>query len=150
MIIAKTEYGDKIYNTYSKIPAFILNGVLIIGHNGDSAKYPSSFSPIWYDSEDFKYFCDHRYQGADMAMPQFLYKGKIPYELMRVTNGYNTLYTFLTPCRDNTYFCKCNDCGTNFVIDCYQSSFFTSKNLTVPTIRCPQCIKKRKWVNSRQ
>lgn len=150
MIIVKTEYRDGIYDTYSKFPASIQNGVLLIGHNGDSARGAVLFSSVWYDSKDFEFFCNHRYQGAAMETPQFLYKGKIPYELRRVRRGYFTLYTFLTPVREGTYFCRCNDCGANFVIDYEQSSFFTYKNLTVPTIRCPECIRKRKLLSNWQ
>lgn len=146
MIIAKTEYGD-CHNDYAKMPAYMQNGILVIGHNGDSERYDSSFSPVWYDSKDFEYSCDHLYSGASMAMPQFLYKGEIPYELMRVVAYKTTLYTFLTPCRDDTYFCKCEDCGKNFVIDCYQTPFFKARNLTLPTVRCSECIRKKKSNN---
>lgn len=150
MIIAKTEYGDRFYDEYSNMPAYIQNGVLIIGHNGNSESSNLFRNSIEYDSADFEYFCDHQYQGASKSMPQYLYKGKIPYELMCVVTGLRseTLYTFLTPCRYDTYFCRCDDCGKNFVIDCYESSFFKSRNLTLPTIRCRKCIIKRKWKNS--
>jgi len=146
MIVAKTGYGDRFYDKYSRMPAYIQNGVLIIGHNGSSEQDRWFRNLIWYNSADFEYFCDHQYQGASRSIPQYLYKGKIPYELMRVVTGarQETLYTFLTPCRDNTYFCKCDDCGKNFVIDCYGAIFFKSKNLTLPTIRCGNCILKRK------
>lgn len=148
MIIAIGKYIGSIGEFYHEIPAYIENGNLILGHNGNSEKSYLD-SPDKYIVEDFEYFADHTYRGTNFSIPHYLYKGKVPYELMRVysQDGREILYTYLTPCRDETYFCKCKDCGKNFVIDCYEVPFFKGNNLTVPTVRCKSCISKRKDKN---
>ena len=149
MIITKVEYGDRLDNIYKNIPAYMENGVLVLGHNGVSLDHSKYYDiPENHNVNDFKYFADHIYRGSTQSNPHFLYKGKIPYELMKVFSGNyysrKLLYTYLTPCREETYFCKCNDCGKNFIIDCYEVPFFKSKGLIVPTVRCKGCIKNRK------
>lgn len=149
MIVAKIVYGDRLYNIYKDIPAYMENGVLVLGHNGTSLDHSRYYDkPENYSTKDFEYFTDHTYRGATLPSPHFLYKGKIPYELMKVMCGnYGSrklLYTHLTPCREETYFCRCKDCGKNFVIDCYEVAFYKSKDLIVPTFRCKDCIKERK------
>lgn len=149
MIIAQVKYGDRLDTIYNDIPAYMENGILVLGHNGvslDRSKYYDT--PENYNVKDFEYFADHIYRGTTLSSPHFLYKGEIPYELMKVFSGSGygrkLLYTYLTPCREETYFCKCNDCGKKFVIDCYEVPFFKSKGLVVPTVRCKECIKNRK------
>lgn len=146
MIVAKVEYKDNFYNFYSEMPAYIQNGILVLGHNGNSEGSSLFRNSVWYDDKDFEYFCDHRHRGSDMARPHFLYKGKIPYELMRVFSGYGrtVLFTYLKPCGADTYFCKCDDCGKNFIIDYYESNYFKARNLVLPTVRCKSCISKKK------
>lgn len=152
MIIAIGKYIGSVGEFYHNIPAYIENGTLILEHNGYSQENGSYLDlPEKYRAEDFIYFADHTYRGSDSPSIHYLYKGKIPYELMKVYSGdYHSrkiLYTYLTPCRDETYFCKCKDCGKNFVIDCYEVPFFKGNNLTVPTVRCKSCISKRKEKN---
>lgn len=149
MIIAKVECKDRLVSIYKDIPAYMENGTLVLGHNGVSLDYIDSYdTPENYNVEDFEYFVGHTYKGTILPRPHFLYKGKIPYELMNVVSGdYRSrklLYTYLTPCRTETYFCRCNDCGKNFVVDCYEVPFFKSKGLIIPTVRCKECIKHRK------
>lgn len=152
MVIKKVKYGDRLNNFYRDIPAFIKNGILVLGDNGCSLTNGTYLDvPENYKVDDFEYFADHTYRGNSLPIPHYLYKGKIPYELMEVLSGdYRSrkiLYTYLTPCREETYFCKCNDCGRNYVIDCYEVSFFKGNNLTLPTVRCKSCITKRKGNN---
>lgn len=149
MIIAKVGRDDRLSSIYKDIPAYMGNGILVLGHNGVSLDHSKYYDiPENYNAKDFEYFVDHTYRGSTLSSPHFLYKGKIPYELMKVFSGdYGSrklLYTYLTPCREITYFCRCNDCGKNFVIDCYEVPFFKSKGLVVPTVRCKECIKNRK------
>lgn len=155
MVMAKVKYGDRLNNFYNDIPAFIENGILVLGHNGCSLENGNYLDiPEKYKVKDFEYFADHTYRGSRLPNPHYLYKGKIPYELMKVIFGdYGSrkfLYTYLTPCREETYFCKCKDCGRNYVIDCYEVPFFKANNLTLPAVRCKSCIAKRKERNKQQ
>lgn len=148
MYYGRGEFADKNFQNV-RIAAFInAEGVLEIGHNGTSAN--NQYLTVDASVDEFEFFCNHLYRGASQPMAQFLRNG-IPYELMRVANsrqmGGNILYTFLTPCRVDTYFCKCKDCGKNFVIDCYESPHYLANDLTVPTVRCRDCINARKRPN---
>jgi len=117
------------------------SGKLVVGYNS---------LMLGAKGEDFEFFCNHQYRGSDIITPQFLFKG-IPFELLRVVDSNKKLLsTYLYPCRVGTYFCKCEDCGENFVIDCYKSSFYLANDLTVPTVRCKKCIDLRKANKTRR
>ncbi|RKJ68822.1 zinc-ribbon domain containing protein [Roseburia sp. 1XD42-69] len=149
MIIAIGKYIGSVGEFYHEIPAYVENGILVLGHNGSSLEYGGCLdSPDKYAVEDFEYFANHTYRGRSFSTPHYLYKGKIPYEIMGVYSSSKCLlYTYLIPCRDETYFCKCKDCGKNFVLDCYEIPFFKGNGLTVPTVRCKSCISKKKDKN---
>ncbi len=127
-----------------EIPAYLdENNNLIIGDNGESKKY-SHYATYEAKAEEFEFFCNHLYRGSSKPVSQFLRNG-IPYELMRVTEAKsnNILYTFLWPCREDTYFCQCKDCGKKYVVDCYESPHYLVKKINVPTVRCRECINHR-------
>lgn len=146
MEVTREQYFGKEDNKGQglNIPAYLENGKLVIGHNGGSKRcFPYSSFDEYY-AKDFEFFCNHKYGKAAEDTPCYIHKG-IPFELMRVVSaGKKAICTFLTPCRVGTYFCKCKDCGRNFVIDCYETLFFCTRNLTIPTVRCKGCINKRK------
>lgn len=146
MVIAIGKYIGSIGEFYHEIPAYVENGILVLGHNGCSLENGNYLdSPEKYKAEDFEYFAEHTYRGRSFSTPHYLYKWKIPYEIMGVYSSRSELlYTFLMPCRDETYFCKCKNCGKNFVLDCYEIPFFKGNGLTVPTVRCKDCIQRKK------
>ena len=141
------EFGDTGLQCIN-IPAYLENNKLIIGHHGESELCFPYYIPN-YNAEDFEFFCNHKYRRAKESNPHYIYKGNV-YELMGATdNKKNILCTFLTPCRKGTFLCKCKDCGENFVIDCYESPYYYVKELSMPTVRCKNCISKRKNKNNK-
>lgn len=107
MIIAQVKYRDRLDNIYKDIPAYMENGILVLGHNGVSLDHSKYYdTPENYNVKDFEYFADHIYRGTTLSSSHFLYKGEIPYELMKVFFGdYGSrklLYTYLTPCIKET------------------------------------------------
>lgn len=149
MIIAKiTSESDVPANMC--IPAYLEDGKLVIGHNGSSMLYsqPDTDRLIAFvKASDFVYFASHKCKGALVSKPYYLYNG-IPYTLVSAitgnTNSRRVIYTYLAPCYPGTYFCKCNDCGTKYVIDSFEAKYYEEKNLSLPTVRCPSCRVKRK------
>ena len=63
MIITKVEYGDRLDNIYKNIPAYMENGVLVLGQNGVSLDHSKYYDiPENHNVNDFKYFADHIYR----------------------------------------------------------------------------------------
>lgn len=150
MIIAKiTSEADVPANMC--IPAYLEDGKLVIGHNGSSMLYSQPDTEQLMSTvkaSDFVYFASHKCKGAVKASPYYLYRGTIPYTIMSITttSSYGqkrVLYTYLAPCYPDTYFCKCKDCGKKFVLDSFAATFYKSKGLTLPTVRCPSCINNK-------
>ena len=85
MIIAIGKYIGSVGEFYHEIPAYVENGILVLGHNGSSLEYGGCLdSPDKYAVEDFEYFANHTYRGRSFSTPHYLYKGKISYEIMGV------------------------------------------------------------------
>ena len=144
-------FGKDVGNTgvqHIRIPAYLEGEKLAIGHNGLSEKhFKNSFAK--YKASDFIFFCNLKYQRASGSNPHYLYFG-IPFELMTlIDTNKKVLCTYLVHCREGTYLCRCNDCYENFVIDCYESPYYTARGLTIPTVRCKSCIAKRKKQKNR-
>lgn len=137
MIILKYVY-DKT-NLAKAIPAYIENGKLVIGQNGCSNDDILLDDPDKYNAKDFEYFSNHKRLGIKSSFPCFLYKGKVPYKLIQ-SNKYSALMPFI----GDAYFCKCTECGNNFIIDSDKISYYNKKNLVMPTKRCKSCIKNKK------
>ena len=118
MVIAVGEYTGLIGATaYHGLPAYMANGILVLGHNGCSLQDRHLDSPEKYKAEDFKYFAENT-QGSENIINYYLYQGRVPYKLVKEYSHdcYSgaILYTYLYPCRKGTYFCK-NKYGKNFV-----------------------------------
>ena len=132
------------------IPAYLEDGKLVIGHNGSSMLYSQPDTEQLMSTvkaSDFVYFASHKCKGALVSKPYYLYNG-ILYTLTSAITGANSsrrvIYTYLSPCYSGTHFCKCNDCGANYVIDSFEAKYYNEKNLSLPTVRCPSCRAKRK------
>lgn len=144
------------------IPAIWEDNVLIFANNGISEKFfgasPESFE--MFRREDFVPYAETNVprtrpffikvpDGAieddsqfwDIWEYYYVFNKKSPTGKLRKKD---IMYTCLTPCKPGTRFCKCDDCGSNFVITPAEARFYEEHDLRIPDIRCPKCIQKRR------
>ena len=121
------------------IPAYLENEKLVIGFNGEYKHKKFIFN---YRAEDIKFFCNHQYKDEDKNIPHYIFN-KVPYGLFELSSHEEPdklLYTVLVPCPEGTFFCQCEKCGTNFIIELTDSLYYRKNNIEIPTIRCKDCM----------
>lgn len=150
MIVAKRTYDNKSkYSSLPIFPATFDNGKLVIGHNKHSIQdqkmrlYYDKYKE-YYNEDNFSFFTNINYYKQKKKTPQFLFVGTVPYELISVYSATKKfLYSYLRPCKPNTYFCKCDNCGEHFVLTYMDCEYYEKfENYVLPTIRCKTCIEK--------
>ena len=129
-------YGQAYDNV--EIPAYLENGILKIGHHGESKKYLRYVSyPENFDTEKLEHWNDKFY----------VYNKKEVWQLTNIIasgcKNKTILCSFFRKASWGTYLCECRDCGEKYVIDIYESSWFLGRDLKLPT-RCKSCRRKRR------
>ncbi len=120
------------------IPAFLQDGQLQIGRNGSSDIFVQNKIPEDFDPNKIIHWKDCFY----------VYDNKSVWKLTNVIAQHKDLVcSYLTNASADTYLCRCNDCGEKFVIDNYESVWYSDKGFKIPR-RCKSCRDKKKKVEN--
>lgn len=149
-------YEVKSYDKAVVVPAIYEDGNLLFVNNGISGQYFEEKSEVFklFKRSEFNCFCSVPVLSAGPVRerPFFVRLNQnLQVELWEFFYVYGrrdrkkkALYTCITNCKPDTFFCTCDDCGKRFVLCSSQTKFYRERHLDLPTVRCPQCIQEKK------
>lgn len=132
-----THVFGQVYDNV-EIPAYIENGILKIGHHGESEKYLRYVKyPDNFDVEKLEHWSDKFYVYDKKEVWQLT-------NIIKLGRRNNTvLCSFFRKASWDTYLCECRDCGGRYGLDVHEASWFLGRDLKLPT-RCKDCRKRKR------